>query len=265
MKVYEFGENNTSTFLMFQCAAEPWWVFKASAEEVAKDFHVFLFISDGHDEAGTNFVSIERNVEQAVAYLQEKEIHQLDMLYGISMGGASVMYWLANQMMPVKQAIIDAGITPYSYPKWLCRFIAIKDFCMIKLGYSSVDIMKIAMPPERWTPAGETPDEHYQKIYEFGKNHYSNETIYNVFWSTNNYPMPKNIPQLDTKIEYWYGEEEKNARKHHLAYAKKAFPQIVVKEFPGLAHGELVMMFPEQFHREILRFASSASQHTSVK
>lgn len=46
MKVYEFGGENTKSFVLFQCAAEPWWVFKASAEAMAKDYHVYLFIAD---------------------------------------------------------------------------------------------------------------------------------------------------------------------------------------------------------------------------
>ena len=45
---------------MFQCAAEPWWVFKDSAEAMSRDYHVFLVIADGHDEMGTTFVSIEK-------------------------------------------------------------------------------------------------------------------------------------------------------------------------------------------------------------
>ncbi|NLL92134.1 MAG: hypothetical protein GX222_06950 [Ruminococcaceae bacterium] len=254
MKVYEFGKNNKNTLLMFQCAAEPWWVFKNSAEAVSKDFRVFLFISDGHDEKGTDFVSIERNVHQAVSYLKENDVIYLDMAYGISMGGSSVMYMLAHQLIPVKKAIIDAGITPYPYPKWLCRVIALRDYLMIKAAFKSLKLMKMFMPPERWTPKGEDAKEHYRKLFKFGKNHYSDKTIYNVFWSANNYPMPEFVPPSDTEIEYWYGEEEKSARKADIAYAINAFPQITAKEFSGLAHGELVMMFPERFHTEVLRF-----------
>ncbi len=67
MKVYEFGAQNRKTLVMFQCAAEPWWVFKASAEAMAKDWHVYLFITDGHDEQGTEFQSIEKTVRDAAA------------------------------------------------------------------------------------------------------------------------------------------------------------------------------------------------------
>ena len=62
MKVYEFGTRHKKIFVMFQCAAEPWWVFKDSAEAMSRDYHVFLVIADGHDEMGTTFVSIEKNV-----------------------------------------------------------------------------------------------------------------------------------------------------------------------------------------------------------
>jgi hypothetical protein len=85
VKVYEFGEDNKETLLMFQCAAEPWWVFNPSAKAILKDFRVFLFISDGHDEMGADFVSIEKNVEQAVSYLHGKGVRALDMAYGVSM------------------------------------------------------------------------------------------------------------------------------------------------------------------------------------
>lgn len=257
MKVYEFGAENSKTFAMFQCAAEPWWVFKASAEAVAKDYHVFLFIADGHDEQGTEFVSIEKNVHDAAEYLRSKGVFHLDALYGISMGGASAIRFLATEDISADKAIIDAGITPYPYPRWICRLISVKDWIMMMLGTKSMTFMKLAAPPERWTPKGEDPEDHYRRIFEFEKNHFSPKTIYNVFWSTNNYSMPDPVPAVDAKIEYWYGEEEKKARKQDIAYTCRAYPQTVEKEFKGLAHAELVMMFPERFYEEVTRFLKS--------
>ena len=254
MKVYEFGEENAKTFAMFQCAAEPWWVFKASAEAMARDYHVYLFIADGHDEQGTEFVSIEKSVRDAADWLRKAGVSRVDVLYGVSMGGASVIRFLATEDIPVGKAIIDAGITPYPYPRLVCRLISLWDWITIMLGTKSMTFMKLAMPPERWTPAGEDPEEHYRKIFEFEKHHFSPRTIYNVFWSTNNYSMPDPVPAVETEIEYWYGEEEKRARKNDLAYAQKVYPQTVAREFKGLAHAELVLMFPERFYREVTRF-----------
>jgi pimeloyl-ACP methyl ester carboxylesterase len=239
---------------MFPCAAEPWWAFQSSAEAMARDYHVYLFMSDGHDEEGTDFVSIEKNVRDAAGILRQKGVFHVDAMYGVSMGGASVIRFLATEDIPVDKAIIDAGIAPYPYPRFVCRLIALWDWITVMLGTKSMTLMKLAMPPERWTPAGEDPQEHYRKIFDFEKHHFSPKTIYNVFWSTNNYSMPDPVPPVNTEIEYWYGEEEKNARKNDLAYTRKAYPQTVPREFGGLAHAELVLMFPERFHEEVTRF-----------
>ena len=72
MKVYEFGKEHEKTFVMFQCAVEPWWVFKAPAEEIAKDHHVYLFIADGHDEQGTTFTTLEKYAADAAGFLRKK-------------------------------------------------------------------------------------------------------------------------------------------------------------------------------------------------
>ena len=254
MRVYEFGTEQEKTFAMFQCAAEPWWVFEASAKELARGYHVYLFIADGHDEQGTTFITIKRNVEDAAAYLRKHMIRHLDGAYGVSMGGVSVIRFLATQDIPVDKAIIDAGITPYHYPKIICRLIALWDWFTISLATKNYWIMKAAMPPERWTPKGEDPQEHYRRILAFERDHFSSKTIYNVFWSTNNYSMPDPVPKINTKIEYWYGEEEKKARKNDLAYTRRIYPQTAPKEFKGLAHAELVLMFPDRFFAEVKRF-----------
>ena len=68
--------------------------------------------------------------------------------------------------------------------------------------------------------------------------------------------MPDPVPKVNTRIEYWWGEEERRARKNDLAYTRRVYPQTVPKEFPGLAHAELVLMFPERFYREVTRFLS---------
>ena len=256
MKVYEFGRENEKRLVMFQCAVEPWWVFKPACKELEKDYHVYLFIADGHDEQGTEFVSLEKYAKDAADYLKEKGIDKIEGMYGISMGGAAVMRFLATEDIPVEKAIIDAGITPYPYPRFICRLISVKDWIMIMLATRSLRIMKLACPPERWTPKGEDPDEHYRALLKFYKEHYSPKTIYNVFWSTDNYSMPEKIPELSTKIEYWYGEEEKRAREkeHDIEFVCRSVPQTVLKEFKGLAHAELVMMFPERFAREVKSF-----------
>lgn len=169
-KVYEFGKQNKQIFVMFQCAVEPWWAFESSAKLLAHEFHVFLFITDGHDETGSEFTSLEHSAKQSAEWMKENGIDHIDIMYGVSMGGAGVIRFLATEQIKVEKAIIDAGITPYTYPKIICRLISFWDFISVSMASKNLTIMKMAMPPEKWTPKGENPEEHYKKILRFEKN-----------------------------------------------------------------------------------------------
>ena len=234
MRFMEFGTSNRKTLLMFHCALEPWWAFEDAARAAEEDYHVILSVADGHDESGSEFTTVEDYAGKTVTWLKD---------HGI-------------ELIPVGKAVIDAGITPYPYPRWICRIIAKKDLATMSFACRNRAVMEAAMPPERWTPEGQDPTEHYDRVWAFLQDHMTDTTIYNVFWSANNYAMPDPMPEPDTKMEYWYGENEKKARRANIRYARNAFPDITLREFPGLEHGELVMMFPERFHQEILRFGN---------
>lgn len=47
------------------------------------------------------------------------------------MGGAVVTRMLADNRLTVKSAVIDGGITPYQLPRFITRFIAVRDFLMV--------------------------------------------------------------------------------------------------------------------------------------
>ena len=91
--------------------------------------------------------------------------------------------------------------------------------------------MKLAMPPERWTPKGKTLRSITEKSLILGK--ITIPTRQSTMCSGLPTPSMRTVPTSDTEMEYWYGQEEKAARKSDLAYAKKAFPQIIIKEFKG--------------------------------
>ncbi len=42
---------------------------------------------------------------------------------------------------------------------------------------------------------------------------FSDRTIRNIFWSANNYALPKRSAKIGAKITYWYGDDEKKDRR----------------------------------------------------
>ena len=76
---------------------------------------------------------------------------------------------------------------------------------------------------------------------------FSDRTIRNIFWSTNNYGLPKCPAKIGTKIAYWYGDDEKKDRRRDIRFIKQYFPQTRIHGIPKMAHAELVMVHPEKF------------------
>ena len=132
MLIHEFGQQNEKNLLFFPGSCEPWQEFAYAARELAERFHVLLVTPDGHDpEEGTDFISVEKTIDDTVCWLKEYGIERLDALYGLSFGGAMAVRFLTTQDIPAERVIIDAGTAPYQLPKWVCKLICVKDFFMI--------------------------------------------------------------------------------------------------------------------------------------
>jgi len=254
MTIREFGTENDRTLVFFQGSCEPWQEFCPAAEGLAERFHVMLVTPDGHDpEEHNDFISVEKTVDDTAKWLKEHGIDRLDAMYGLSFGGGMAVRFLTTQDIPVDKAIIDAGTAPYQYPKWICRLIGVRDFLMLKIAIASVGIMKAAFPPERFARDPEKADQEYKELQTYLKT-YSNRTIWNIFWSANNYAVPKTAPKPDTRIQFWVGTDEWRSRYRDLKWTKQYLPQLEIVRIPHMMHGEFVIMHPEDFMRRALAF-----------
>lgn len=253
MRVLEYGKEHEKALLFLPCTAEPEWAFTDSVALLAQDYHVVKIVFDGHGETGEDFISIETTVDEITDWLRCNGITHLYAAYGCSMGGACLTRLLAVGKIPVKHAIIDAGITPYQFPLPIRRIIHLCDCLGFKLIAKNQKIMEAVYPPERWTLPGRDPVEEYAALSAYLKT-YSNRTVRNIFWSANNYELPTQPNVSDCRITYWYGEEEKKARSGNIRFIKQYFPQVKLCEIPKMDHAELVMIYPQEFYRRITEF-----------
>ena len=258
MMIHEYGTENEKKVLFIATAAlEPYWAFQRQAETLGADYHVYAVAADGHDGQPGDFISVEKTVSDMTEELKRRGVTKLYAAYGLSMGGAIIIRFLATSGIPVERAVIDGGILPYTYPKWVCKLIHVGDFIAMRSVTKSRKLLELVAPPEKYTAEGNNPKEEYDDLMGFYKT-YSNKTISNVFWSANNYELPHPAPKLDTKIEYWYGEHEKKARKNDMAYIKSYFDGVSFRQIVGMEHGELVMVHLKQFDKEIKRALAEA-------
>ena len=241
MNIYEVGQKNDKSLVMIHGACMSWDMFQDSIDDLKKDFHIFAVAVPGHDlTTDEEFTTVEDIANRIETELIARGLHEIDVLYGLSMGGGFVIRMLADNRLPVNHAVIDAGITPYELPRPITRLILLRDFLMTEWGKHSKKALSLAFPPEKYTQEG------IDYMYEVMR-HMSARTIWRVFDSTDNYAMPVSFPSLDTGIEYWYGQEEKKARKLDIAWVKKHIPGVRFREIPGMDHGQYALMQPKQF------------------
>ena len=254
MQILEHGQENTKTLLFLPCTAEPIWAFEGAVGLLREKWHVFQAVYDGHQpEYPGDFTSVEQTVSKITDYLKSRGYPRLDAAYGCSLGGACLTRLLALGAIPIGRAIIDGGITPYQLPLLTRKALLLRDILSFRLVAGNRNILEAAFPPERFTLPGHDPVKEYNAIAAYLKT-YSGKTIRNIFWSGNNYSLPQSPAGIDTKITYWYGDDEKKDRKSNIRFIKGYFPQARIHGIPKMAHAELVMIHPEEFIRYADKF-----------
>lgn len=245
MKIHEFGQINNEVVILLHCSCMTWEMFEVAAEALKQQYHVIIPALPGYDlESDSEYTSVEEIAEELEEWLISKGYTRIHGLYGLSMGGSIAVRLLANSRISFDRAVIDGGITPYTYPRLVTYFIALRDFMMVELGKHSRRLLEMAYPPEKYTDEG---IDYLEKVMH----HMSAKTIWNTFYSCNNYSLPAKIGNNNTQIKYWYGEKEWKARKSDIKYIKNIYPKTVFCEYVDLEHAELALLYPSIFAEKL--------------
>lgn len=152
---------------------------------------------------------------------------------------------LADDRLKIKSAVIDGGITPYHLPRFITRFIALRDFLMVSMGkIGGIKLLEKAFDTDDYS------DEDLRYVVKV-LDMISAKTIWRTFDSCNNYSMLEPVKTDCEKVEYWFSESEVKARKLDIAYIRKTFPQARFRKIKNVGHGGLASLYPEKLVKGI--------------
>lgn len=252
MTMHEFGQENKDVIVMVHPLGVQWDVFEYVMPYIDKNFHVVIPAIPGMDPDQPNitYTSVEEIASELESWLQQRGHSTVNCLFGCSMGGAVVVRMIANAQITSKHIIIDGGMTPYQLPKIFTYVIGVRDWCMMELGkHTSTKMLRGLFSEEKYSE---------QDIVYIKKclSSMSAKTIWRAFYSCNNYSMPPKVKQPTCRMQYWYGSEEKKARKWDIDYIRKTFPEMEFVENPGIGHAEYFTLHPQKFAEQLLAFCA---------
>jgi hypothetical protein len=246
MTIHEFGKENDKVIVLVHPSIVMWDYFEYVIPLMEENNHLVIPAIPGYDpDEKSDFTSVEEISSELERWLIENKLNDVTCLYGCSMGGSIVTRMLADNVINIKNAVIDGGITPYRLPWIITRFIAIKDFIMIYIGkIGGAKLLEKAFSTDELSEEDASYAAGVLKML-------SAKTIWRTFESCNNYSMPKH-PYTDCEhVEYWVAEKEIKDRRFDVAYIRKAFPYTVFRIIKDVGHGGLAPFNPEKFVRGI--------------
>ena len=254
ISVHEYGKENKNIIVMFHPLGVWYDVFEYVTPILEKDYHLIIPAIPGldPDKPKSEFTNIEDIESKITDYLIKSGHTHVKCLYGCSMGGSLVIRMLASNKIITDFAVIDAGITPYEMNTFFTYCIGVRDWCMAQIGkYLSVNALSSLFDPKKYK---ENDILYIKKVL----NSMSSKTIWNGFYSTNNYSMPKDFKEPKCKIQYWFGDEEKKEREWDINFIKKVYPKTIFVENKGQNHAEFFSLHPVEFCKQLKEFIESS-------
>ena len=242
MNIHEFGKEHKETILLIHPSVVKWDYFETVIPLMQDRYHLLVPALPGYDfENDSDFTGVEQIASDLNVWLKANGYTELYAVYGCSMGGSIALLTALGQKIPIRHCIMDGGITPYRLPWIVTRLIALKDYLMMMIGRTGgVALLEKAFATDDYSK------EDLQYVADVLR-HCSRKTIWRTFESCNNYKVPEPVPNMDTKLHYWYAKGEEKERKQDIVYIKEKFPQTTFEVLPKLGHGGLVLLKPELF------------------
>jgi len=246
MNIHEFGKDNKKVILLIHPSLVKWDYFEYILPLLEQDYHLIVPALPGYDfDENSDFTSVEEIADDLIEWLTDHNINHLFAVYGCSMGGSIALLTALRTQVIIDHCVIDGGITPYRLPWMITRLIALKDYLMMMLGRAGGTKLL-----EKVFSTDEYSKEDLEYVSEVLQ-HCSRKTLWRTFDSCNNYKLPDPLPKINTKIHYWFAENEQKARKADIRYMKDFFPDTVFDRYPDLGHAGLVLLKPELFTEKI--------------
>lgn len=242
MECKEFGRNNEKKALLIHGGYVSWRTLQVQIQELKEDYHVFVPLLDGHNiNDDSELESIEVEALRILEYLAEKNIYEVDVIYGASLGADIALEIMSQANNFAKYAFIESGSLGINkFAAWILIHLSKATMYYGSRGHKMWEkvldsfLVKLKMPKE---------------LYDDTKallRHMSKRTIKNVQSLVCNYYLKESIRSINTKCLIVYTSKEKMYMKKQYKRMNDMVKSIQIICIDGYNHGQLCIGEPKK-------------------
>lgn len=242
MDFKSFGNIGSPTLLLIPGLGVSYEIFLPLVGLLEEKFHVVAVQVDGFTlNSRTEFTSIDDQARQVSKYIKEDFGGNLDIAYGLSLGGKILSRILERNEVVIEHAILDAApLLPL--PLWLVNPLKYYQCANVWTCYHWTGFW-------RWVFHSHYFDvllDECKKVYPFG----GSRAVLDGYTSVYTTKLER-ISGND--IHYWYGTKETFVAKPQVRHLTSLHPETKVEAFKGMNHGQLLIDCPEEVAERITR------------
>lgn len=247
MQVHEFIEGNKPIMVLIHGVLTPWQIWTPQIAAFKEKYNIYAIALNAHTvENSSEFVSVPAEVEEIIQYFQNHNIHTIDALCGISLGGKIAYEIWKSGKLNIHNLIMD-GAPLVSCPRFAIN-IMINNYKNIIHKSKARDAKVIENFKKYFLP--EKYLDSYLKIADFMTDK-SIENIVNSVFTGSKIEGVKN----QSRILFIHGTKGNEVlSKKAASLMKKHYPVTEIICFKGDTHCYKAIYEPEKWMEVVAKF-----------
>ena len=245
--MHEYGSSQSPTILLLHAFGMHWSMWQGVINGLKTDYHLLVPSLEGHeDKKRTVFTTVEHNAQSLSDWLCQNGYRKIDAVIGVSLGGAVTAKLLSLKTVHISYAVIDAGIIPVGLNR-VQEFFEVCSNLFTMYAAHSLRLIKLLGLYDQYSE---------KQMIQFNKmiKTITWKTAKNVFYGVDTYTLPDHLPDVTTKIVYWYGSLEEKERKAAGERVKRIFPNVTIRSFDGYNHAQMCLAKPDIYVANVREF-----------
>lgn len=237
MVIKEYGVENQATIILLHGGGLSWWNYKEEAILLRKKYHVIIPILDGHADSDQPFISIEKNAEELIQYIDEQYQGSVYLIGGLSLGAQVLVEMLSQRKNICQYAIIESAlIVPMHFiyrtigPMIGMSYGLIKQNWFSKLQFQTLKIRESLY------------DEYYRDTCKITK-----KNMIAFLKANASYGVKETLHNTEAKVKILVGGNEQKAMITSARMLHERIPNSALTILNGYEHGQLSINYPEEY------------------